>query len=180
MKKSYKNIVFLLLAFSLCSFVVQAQKGDAAKLTAEIQKLNDKMIKAMEEENHDFLASMYVDDVYHMPSYEKMIHGKDKMIERERKNHEAGFKMLSMKFDVVEVIPAGDYAIEIGKYNVSMEIPGMDNPMDDHGKYVTVWERQKDGSLKIKVETWNTDVNPMEMGDAMHGHDKKHEEHKKP
>jgi ketosteroid isomerase-like protein len=33
--------------------------------------------------------------------------------------------------------------------------------MEDHGKYLTVWEKQKDGSLKVKVETWNSDVDPM-------------------
>jgi ketosteroid isomerase-like protein len=33
--------------------------------------------------------------------------------------------------------------------------------MEDTGKYLTLWEKQADGSLKIKVETWNTDKNPM-------------------
>jgi ketosteroid isomerase-like protein len=42
-------------------------------------------------------------------------------------------------------------------------MPGMDKPMDDHGKYLTIWEKQKDGSLKVKVETWNSDVQPMNM-----------------
>jgi hypothetical protein len=32
----------------------------------------------------------------------------------------------------------------------------------DNGKYITIWEMQKDGSIKIKVETWNTDHNPWE------------------
>ena len=40
-------------------------------------------------------------------------------------------------------------------------MPNMDKPMDDHGKYVTIWEKQKDWSLKIKVETWNSDVDPI-------------------
>jgi ketosteroid isomerase-like protein len=35
--------------------------------------------------------------------------------------------------------------------------------MDDHGKYLTIWEKQKDGSLKIKIETWNSDVDPTSM-----------------
>jgi len=42
-------------------------------------------------------------------------------------------------------------------------MPNMDKPMDDYGKYLTVWEKQKDGSLKIKIETWNSDVDPMSM-----------------
>jgi ketosteroid isomerase-like protein len=42
-----------------------------------------------------------------------------------------------------------------------MNIPGMPNDFEDQGKYLTIWEKQSDGSLKIKVEMWNTDVNNM-------------------
>jgi hypothetical protein len=40
----------------------------------------------------------------------------------------------------------------------------MDKPWNNHRECLTLWEMQEDGSMKIKVETWNTDVNPwMEM-----------------
>lgn len=45
----------------------------------------------------------------------------------------------------------------------AISMPNMDKPMEDHGKYLTIWEKQKDGSLKMKVETWNSDVDPMSM-----------------
>ena len=56
-----------------------------------------------------------------------------------------------------------------------MTMPNMDKPMEDHGKYLTIWEKQKDGSLKVKVETWNSDVDPMSMMNQMgqKGADKK-------
>ena len=64
---------------------------------------------------------------------------------------------------------------EIGTYKISMTMPNMDKPMEDHGKYLTIWEKQKDGSLKVKVETWNSDVDPMSMMNQMgqKGADKK-------
>jgi hypothetical protein len=44
-----------------------------------------------------------------------------------------------------------------------MKMSGPDVPeWADNGKYITIWEMQKDGSIKIKVETWNTDHNPWE------------------
>jgi hypothetical protein len=46
----------------------------------------------------------------------------------------------------------------------TLEKKCMPGPMEDHGKYVTVWEKQKGGALKIKVETWNSDINPWEQG----------------
>jgi hypothetical protein len=49
--------------------------------------------------------------------------------------------------------------------------------ISDKGKYLTIYERDANGSLKIKVETWNTDLNPMQMGGGEHepGHDHDHE-----
>jgi hypothetical protein len=36
----------------------------------------------------------------------------------------------------------------------------MELPWDDHGKYLSVWKEDEDGQLKVKIETWNTDINP--------------------
>ncbi|MBT8381175.1 MAG: hypothetical protein KJO59_02320, partial [Ignavibacteria bacterium] len=52
------------------------------------------------------------------------------------------------------------YYVEIGTYTINMQIPGMDMPWPDHGKYMNLWEVQADGSYKIKADTWNTDTNP--------------------
>ncbi|MDP2365317.1 MAG: hypothetical protein Q8M94_16305 [Ignavibacteria bacterium] len=57
------------------------------------------------------------------------------------------------------MIVAGNLAIEIGNYDMKMSGLGMPE-WADNGKYITIWEEQKDGSMKIKVETWNTDTNP--------------------
>jgi ketosteroid isomerase-like protein len=63
----------------------------------------------------------------------------------------------------VKIITAGDLVTDIGTYKISMNMAGSDKKIDDHGKYLTILEKQKDGSLKVKVETWNTDVDPMSM-----------------
>jgi ketosteroid isomerase-like protein len=79
----------------------------------------------------------------------------------------SGMKFNSFEPTTLKVLVNGNWITEIGTYKISMSIPGMDKPMDDQGKYLTVWERQKDGALKIKIETWNTDVNPMTMMSGM-------------
>jgi hypothetical protein len=45
--------------------------------------------------------------------------------------------------------------------------------MKDNGKYLTLFEIQQDGSLLIKVDTWNTDLNPWEAMMANQEEDKK-------
>jgi len=69
-----------------------------------------------------------------------------------------------MKLQTDNVLTDKAYVIETGHYDISMQMPKMEQPLNDKGKYITVWQRQSDGSLKILVETWNTDTNPMEAG----------------
>jgi ketosteroid isomerase-like protein len=64
-------------------------------------------------------------------------------------------------------MPNGNLIHEIGTYKINASMPGMEKPIDDHGKYLTVWEKQKDGSLKVKIEMWNSDVDPMAMMNQM-------------
>ena len=74
-----------------------------------------------------------------------------------------------MNLSSEEVYPDKMYVTEVGHYVVKMQVPGIPEPVTDSGKYVTIWERQKDGSLKIFIDTWNTDTNPMDMhGEMMH------------
>jgi ketosteroid isomerase-like protein len=98
-----------------------------------------------------------------MPSNEPMRDG----IAAIRKGAEEMAKM-DMKVTLFEpttlkVIPDGKLITEIGTYKIKLTVPGMDQPVEDHGKYLTLWEKQADGSLKVKVEIWNSDLNPMEQ-----------------
>jgi hypothetical protein len=93
----------------------------------------------------------------------------------------AGIKINSFESEPTEVWECGKQVIEIGKFTIALEMPGMPTPIEDEGKYMTVYVREKGGSLKIKAEIWNTDRNPMEMGKTKtehapgHEHDDGHE-----
>lgn len=156
----------MLLVSTIFCFQLFAQK-DIDKLKSEIESINAKLVKANIAGDLETIASFYTDDIIHMPNYAPMVKGKEIVIEKEKETWEAGFKMLSMNLNIVDVMACKDLVIEIGEYALSLTIPEMEMPVADKGKYVTVWERQKDGSLKIKIETWNTDVNPMKMRKEM-------------
>jgi ketosteroid isomerase-like protein len=68
-----------------------------------------------------------------------------------------------MNFKVLEVMKMGSEFIEIGTYKITIHSPQMQMPITDEGKYLTIWEKKGKGDLKIKIEIWNTDVNPMTM-----------------
>jgi len=156
-KRSVVMIVALLAAITTYS------QQSAKDYQLKIENLNKEMTKNMLEGNLEKSLSMYTADAISMPSNEPMREG----IAAIRKSAEDMAKM-DMKVTMFEpttlkVIPDGKLITEIGTYKIKLTVPGMDQPVEDHGKYLTLWEKQTDGSLKVKVEIWNSDVNPMEQ-----------------
>ncbi len=158
-KKVLQSCLLLLFLFMASTAFSQS----SAEYKVKIEKSNKEMAQNMLEGNTEKNLSLYTTDAISMPSYEPMLEG----IEAIRKSNEemmkSGMKITSFEPVIVKVMVSGNMITEIGTYKLSMTMPGMDKPMEDHGKYITIWEKQKDGSLKVKIDTWNTDVNPMSM-----------------
>ena len=162
MKTTFATTLLALLFFSVAGLQLSAQT-EADKLKAEIREMNEKLIQAELSGDPSSLMSIYSDKVILMPNNEPMIRGAAEMMHKKREEMDTGFKMLSMNLTFDAVFPDKLYVTEVGHYDVTMKGPGMPEPMNDKGKYVTIWERQKDGSLKIFIDTWNSDVNHMDM-----------------
>jgi ketosteroid isomerase-like protein len=153
------------MIFVFSAPVVLAQTSEEYK--TQIEKMNKQMVKNMLEGNVEKSLEMYTDDAISLPSYEPMLEGIEEIKESQEKMKSSGMKFDSFVPTIVKVIPGENMVTEIGTYKVSMSMPGMEQAMNDQGKYVTIWEKQDDGSLKIKVETWNSDVDPMTQMKSM-------------
>ena len=58
-----------------------------------------------------------------------------------------------------DVTVSGDYAFEHGTYDWTVQPKAAGAPaMPDKGKYLTVWQKQADGSWKLFRDIWNTDT----------------------
>jgi ketosteroid isomerase-like protein len=57
----------------------------------------------------------------------------------------------------VEVANSGDLACLSGTYDVTMN-DSNGKPINDHGKYVEVWEKQPDEKWKCGTDIWNSDL----------------------
>jgi ketosteroid isomerase-like protein len=55
----------------------------------------------------------------------------------------------------VSVAKSGDMAYSWGTYDLTATGPD-GKPMQDQGKYATVWKKQADGSWKSVLDTFNT------------------------
>ncbi|MHC1775139.1 MAG: DUF4440 domain-containing protein [Lentimicrobium sp.] len=147
--------VFLISALS-----VVAQSD--AELKTKIEKLNAEMAKAMVSGDMDMNLSFYAADVVSLPNYDKILSGIDALKKSNEEMKKAGWSVTSFKANTISVTSSGNSVTEIGTFEISFAIKGSDQPMKDVGKYLTIWEKQKDGSLKIKTEIWNTDKYPCE------------------
>ena len=57
----------------------------------------------------------------------------------------------------VDVSRSGDFGYSLGTYEMSINDP-KGTPMVDRGKYATVWKKQADGSWKVAVDMFNSDL----------------------
>lgn len=130
---------------------------------SKIELINKEMAKNMQEGNSEKLLSLYTEDAISMPSYQPIHDGIAAIRKANDEMAKTGVKYNSFAPTTLKVIANGNLITEIGTYKISMSMPNMDKPIEDQGKYLTIWEKQKDGSLKVKVEIWNSDVDPMSM-----------------
>jgi ketosteroid isomerase-like protein len=151
-----------LLAGTLC---LTASAGeDLTKLEAKLAEISDTIVRATLDGDTEAILSYYTDDVVLLPSYHPMIRGKDEVARYEKERNASGFAFESMDFTTLDVWTAKDMVYQIGEYGVSFSAPGLPGSVADQGKYMTVWQKQRDGSLKIKVDMWNSDLNPWQPG----------------
>lgn len=164
MKTKNLFLTVLILGFFTAGAAFSQTESD---YKAQIEKRNKEMVEYMLKGDIEKNLKLYTDDAISLPSYEPMHQGIAEIRKASQEMVASGFKFESFEPSIVKVIPMGNLITEIGTYKVSMIMGGTNQPMKDQGKYLTIWEKQKDGSLKIKVETWNSDMDPTEMLKSM-------------
>ena len=141
----------------------------SANLFAQTTK--EEMLKKVEEWNKQFSAAMitndkakmlsfYADDAYSLPSYSPMLIGKKAIENSMNMDENSDMKIKSFEFNTKDLWISGDQMCEVGTYDLSMTMGDSAKTTVDHGKYLTIYQKQKDGSWKIKADMWNTDLNP--------------------
>lgn len=162
--KDITKVLFFSFLFLLILSIGCQEQPDLEKIKADVNSLNDQMTKAILEGDHQTTLNMFTEDAISLPSYEPMIKGLTAIKEHSEKQREMPMNMKAFTLTSTDVWVSGKFVVDIGTYSLTMEMPEMPGgEFMDHGKYLTLFEIQTDGSLKMKAETWNTDTNPWEM-----------------
>lgn len=173
------NVLACFLVLGLAAVPMAAQDD----LMQEVEALSDKVEKALVENDTEFLFGLYAEDAISLPNFEARVDGIEALKQHHEEMTAAGVEILAFESEPTDVWAAGDQVIEIGTFEIELKVPEMAEPVEDRGNYLTVYERDGEGKLKIKAEIWNTSVNPMEMmGHEINEHeaDHEHEEHQDP
>jgi ketosteroid isomerase-like protein len=132
---------------------------------AEIERLTAKFAKAVTEKDIAALGSFYEEGARFLPPGAPTAKGPVAIQAAQQKIMEAGVQTLTLQAE--DIIEAGDFIIEIGRVTATIKPRGMMSliallkgrtKFTIHGKSVVVWRRQMDGSLKIAVDTFNSDA----------------------
>lgn len=160
--KTFRLLSLLVLAVLIFNSCTQEKTHDLEKIKKQIAEHNALIEELSVKGQYDStMLALYTDDAYSMPSYQPMIHGMDAIkAANDMMQESMGDMIKEFKLHTKDVMVSGDFVVEVGNYEITMEMPPMPEPYTDKGKYITIFEIQEDGELKIKVETWNTDSNP--------------------
>ena len=144
-------------AWRVSSVQVTVVEPDSAVARQAIDSSNAAFVAALQRGDAAALAAHYTDDAV------LMVPGMATMVGRAGIGQGftgflAQFSVMNPQLATSDVIITGHYAIERGAYSWTLHPKsGTGADIADNGKYLTVWERQDDGSWKISRDSNNSD-----------------------
>lgn len=152
------HVLLCVLVLSLASCARPGPPSEAMDLPQVRQALeaaNAKFVEAFNGGDAAAVVALYADDATLLPPNSELIRGRQGLQDFWSAAMKAGFKDVALT--TVEVGGSGDTAYEIGQYSLTVQPEGQ-TPKPDSGKYLVVWKRQTDGSWKLQVDIWNSNL----------------------
>jgi ketosteroid isomerase-like protein len=155
-------ILSILIGLAACLAACEQQQPQAPPETraaeeAAIRDMDLQWAKATGMKNVDQFVAFFADGATFLPPNVPALTSKD-AIQKWASGLMAnpGFAV-SWQPTKAEVSRGGDLGYTIGVYELKLNGP-KGNPVSDHGKYLTVWEKQADGGWKVVADTFNSDL----------------------
>lgn len=124
---------------------------------AEIRKLNQRFVDAVNKGDVEAALSNYLPDARVLPPNFELAQGRDAIRRLFQQYVDAG--VTGMTLENLTAHTEGNLTIETGRFTI--RVPQADGRnMTDRGKYVVVWQRQPNGELRITADIWNSDLPP--------------------
>ena len=146
------NVFISLLLFSCI-----ASAADTTAIEQALRDLDAQWSAVAGSKNLDKTVSFYSDAAVVMPPNAPSATTKEAIRSVWQDLLASSGLVISWKTTKVEVAKSGDLACLSGTYELTMN-DASGKPVNDHGKYVEVWEKQSDGKWKCGTDIWNSDL----------------------
>jgi uncharacterized protein (TIGR02246 family) len=123
---------------------------------SRIEETNTQFTKAVSKGDTATVASLYTEDAIVLPPNMTGARGRGEI----KRLFDGMFQQMgppNLKLTTSQVTELGDTAYEVGTYTMKAQPQG-GQAVSDTGKYVVIWQRQRDGDWKLHVDIWNSDT----------------------
>jgi ketosteroid isomerase-like protein len=154
--KSLLSVLAVTLLLAVVMFA-NARSSTSAAATANVdtlRQLEADFMKAAADRGAQGYMSFYADDAAELPNGEDMLLGKENIAKTmgfldDKNNH------LTWTPVHADMAASGDLGYTYGTYEFrSKDKDG--KPTVEHGKYASIWKKQKDGSWKVVMDMGNS------------------------
>jgi ketosteroid isomerase-like protein len=146
------NVFISLLLFSCI-----ASAADTIAIEQALRDLDAQWSASATAKDLDKTVSYYSDDAIVMPPNASAATSREAIRKVWQDLLASSGLVISWKTTKVEVAKSGDLACLSGSYELTMN-DASGKPVNDHGKFVEVWEKQADGKWKCGTDIWNSDL----------------------
>jgi uncharacterized protein (TIGR02246 family) len=144
------------IALLSIAFAVTATAADT-KIEQALRDLDAQWSAAAAAKDLDKTVSFYSDDAIVMPPNASAARTKEAIRSAWKEVLTSPGSAVSWKAAKVEVAKSGDLACVSGTYEATTT-DASGKAVNDHGKYVEIWEKQSDGKWKCGTDIWNSDL----------------------
>ena len=124
---------------------------------AEVNAVAQAFHDGVADQDAAALASLYADDGRFLPPGMQPCEGRAEIQAAMQGLLDMGVR--SLDIEPLDVREEGELTIEYGRYTLGIEPAGAE-PLTDVGKYVIVHESQDEGSTKIVLDIFNSNLAP--------------------
>ena len=149
-------IGLLLVSFGACAHTPRVDRAGAEQ---SLRAWDAALQQAVSARDLHAIVAFYADDAVLLPAAEPAVSGKSAI--REEWHHILSIPDFASKSALthLDIAASGDLGYTAGTYVATLR--GEDgNIVTEPGKWVSVWKRQGDGTWRIVVDTYNTDIPP--------------------
>ena len=130
---------------------------DAAEVRGYIEQMAQASEDAMLKGRVDELMAFYEENATSLPPNSQPVVGRSLIRSYMDSVSAYGITIKEASFEPLTIDVEGDLAYEVGKFGMTMNVPGV-GLVRDEGKYMAVWRRQADDTWKVHTDIWNTNI----------------------